>query len=514
VSTAILAVSSVVIARLLGPDIYGAYTLALLFPNILVGFVGLGVSTGVTRFSAHHLSRGEEAVARRMTSNATIFLLLFGAGLTLLSFLEADFLSSAVLRRPELSTLSEVASLTVFSQGLIQSVTSALLGHNAIRSISVVSVLQASLKLVGSTLLVLLGVGALGALLGLVASYYIAGGVALFALYRIISGPRDLGLGLFIPDNLLMLRYGFPHLAGGLISSLSLQYITLLVAVMASNVVVGYYQSAQNILAAVNLTSFAMTVTLLPAFAHLQGIKADTALAFRYAVKYTSFVVGPIIFFIIGASGAIVQFLYGQSYSSADVYLILLCISIAPTLLGHPIFPTFFSGVGRTKFSMYFFLVGALFQFTLAPLFAFWLGLGVPGLIYSSLVGNLASTSLGVLMASKFFAATIDVRSLAATVVALSISFAPLVFFQLLRLDSTLLLVVDVASFLTIYLTSAPLLGAITQDDVTRLSLATAGMGYFSRIFGIILRYESKVLRMKSSQNRPSLTRPMQSLLY
>jgi O-antigen/teichoic acid export membrane protein len=500
-STGILAVSSVVIARLLGPDAYGAYTLALLLPNILVGFVGLGVGVGVTRFSAHHLSLGEEAIARRMTNNATIFLLLFGLLLTFVSYFGAGFVASEVLKRPDLTYLSELASLTVFSQGLIQSVTSSLLGHNAVRTISVVNVLQASLRLIVGTALVLFGMGALGALLGLIASYYAAGGFALFALYGVVLGTKGLGLGLFFSDNATMLRYGFPHLAGSLISSFSLQYVTIIVAIVASNAVVGYYQSAQNVLAAVNLTSAALTLTLLPAFAHLQGISADTALAFRYAVKYTSFVIGPIIFFTIGASAPIVQVLYGASFTSADSYLILLSISISPILLGHAIFPAFFSGVGKTRLSMYFYLVGAAFQFALAPIFGLWLGLGVPGLIYSSLVGNLTSTALGLFFARKFFDATIDARSLGATVLALSISFATLLPFQLVKLDPTLLLIIDISAFLVVYLTAAPLMGAMTADDVTRLRMATAGMGYFSRAFGIVLRYESKVLRARSPQH-------------
>jgi hypothetical protein len=151
---------------------------------------------------------------------------------------------------------------------------------------------------------------------------------------------------------------------------------------------------------------------------------------------------------------------------------------------------------------LYYFLSGALLQFTLAPLFGLWLGLGVPGLIYSCLIGNLASTGLGVYIARRFFGANIDVRSLAATVVGLTVSFVPLFYFQLLHLDPTLLLVIDIAAFLTVYLTIAPLLGAITDDDVTRLSIATTGIGYFSRIFEILLEYERKVLRLKYHQKQ------------
>jgi O-antigen/teichoic acid export membrane protein len=500
ISTGIIAVSSVVIARLLGPDAYGAYTLALLLPNILIGFVGLGVGVGVTRFSAYHISKGEDAVAKRMTRNGMTFLLLFGGLLTVVSYFGAGFVSSVVIKRPGLTYLSEVASLTVFSQGMIQSATSALLGHNAMRTISVMNVLQASLKLVAGIALVLLGLGALGALWGLIASYYVAGGLGVLALYVVTKGEKGAGPGSFISDNLAMLRYGFPHLAGGLVSGLSLQYVTIILAFFASNVVVGYFQSAQNILTAVSLTSSALTLTLLPAFAHLQGIKADTALAFRYAVKYTSFVIGPIIFFIIGASGPLVQSLYGPSFSSTTNDLVLLGISVGPTLVGQGILPSFFSGLGKTRLSMYFFLFGAAFQFALAPLLAVWLGWGVPGLIYSILASNLASTGLGIFLAWKVFGATVDSKSLLATLVALSISFTALLPFKYLHLSSPLLLILDAAVFLSVYLTTAPLLRALTSDDVTRLSLATSGLGYFSGAFRIILEYESWIIRTVSPQ--------------
>jgi O-antigen/teichoic acid export membrane protein len=494
-STGITAVSSVVIARLLGPDGYGAYTLALLVPNILIAFVGLGVGVGITRFSAYHIALGEEEVARRMTRNGMVFLLIFAALLTLVSYLIAGFVSSEVLKRPELSYLGEVASLTVLSQGAVQSVTSALLGHNAMRTISFVNVLQATVKLVLSVSLVLLGLGALGALEGMVASYYLAGGTGIFALYVVVRGTGGAALGSFLSDNLRMMRYGFPHLAGGLISILSTQYVTIILADVAANAAVGNYQSAQNVLAAVYLTSSALTLTLLPAFAHLHGIKSDTALAFQYAVKYASFIVGPIVFFTIGAATPLVRFLYGASFTTTDQYLVLLGLSVAPVLLGQGILPSFFSGLGKTRLSLYFFAVGGAFQFALAPLFAFSFAWGVPGLIYSVVISNVASTMAGLYFAKKFFDATIDVRSMAAILVVLLVSSAPLLLLRLLPIGSLLLLAADILCFLGVYLTAAPVLGAVTSDDITRLSLATSGMGILSEAFERVLEYERKIIR-------------------
>ena len=498
-STAILAASAIVIARLLGPDMYGEYTLALLLPNILLGLVGLGVATGLTRFEAQHLAKGETSVARRMTWNGTLFLLLFGGLLAVVSFAASGYVSSVVLHRPSLTSLAQFASLAVFSQGIITSVTSALLGWNAMRSISLVNIAQATLKLLIATTLVFLGYGVFGALLGLLTSYFVSGAVAILALYIVAKGLKREGesAGTFIEDNVRMLRYGLPHHAGALVSSLALQYVTVVLAVVATNVVVGFYQSAYNVLAGITLTSSALTLTLFPAFAHLEGIKADTALAFRYAVKYTSLLVGPLIFFLIGATTPIMQILYGPSFSAADNYLVLLCLAELPILFGFPIFTSFFSGVGKTRLSMYFYFVGAATQVALAPLLSIWLGLGVDGLIFSILLSNLVATTLGLYFAQSLFAASIDSKALASIVVASLIAFASTLPFRAVG-SSLLALVVDAAVFLLVYLTTAPLLGAIKQDDVVRLGIATKGMGFPSQVFTILLNYEARILRLKS----------------
>src|SRR5207237_2480291 len=65
ISAAILTVTVIVVTRLLGPAGTGAYTLLLVFPNLLQSFVGLGINTGITRYAALHLSKGEPDVARR-----------------------------------------------------------------------------------------------------------------------------------------------------------------------------------------------------------------------------------------------------------------------------------------------------------------------------------------------------------------------------------------------------------------------------------------------------------------
>jgi len=55
-STLIMSLASILIARLLGPEEYGLYIVALIIPSLLIPLSDLGISFALTRFSALFLS--------------------------------------------------------------------------------------------------------------------------------------------------------------------------------------------------------------------------------------------------------------------------------------------------------------------------------------------------------------------------------------------------------------------------------------------------------------------------
>ena len=127
-NTVISFVAIIIIARLLGPSNYGVYTLAILIPNILLNLLGFGVNSGITRYAAYQLSQNRADLAKRMTINGVIFVILFGAVLTGVSYVSAGFLSGSVLHRPEITSLVQFASLLILAQAVFQAGISALLG--------------------------------------------------------------------------------------------------------------------------------------------------------------------------------------------------------------------------------------------------------------------------------------------------------------------------------------------------------------------------------------------------
>ncbi|MDA4122235.1 MAG: oligosaccharide flippase family protein [Thaumarchaeota archaeon] len=495
-STLVLAVSGIVIARLLGPSGYGAYALALLLPNTLLNFVGLGVGAGITRYAARNIATGEESAARRMAFNGLVFVLGFGCGMTILTYFAMPWLSEVVLQRPELASVGQIATLAIVSQTLVQTITSALLGWNAMRSIGVMNLAQAVLKLALASALVLLGFGVEGAILGLVVSQVGAGVLGALTLYFLGVSLRG-NVAFFLSDVKTMLRFGVVHFAGTMLQSFSFQYVTIVMASIASDTVIGFYTSGSNVLAAVSVASTAIAQSLFPAFAALEGVKADTSMAFRFALKYNGMIVAPIIFFLFGAAGPTVRFLYGQQYAPAAVYLALLALSNIPLLLGHGIVSNVFSGVGKVRQTFYFNLLNSGLQFLLAPLLGIWLGLGVPGLIYSILLSNLAGSIFSLYLAKSAMGATADPRMLLAVLVAsmipLSLMF-PIQAVLLPSIQSEYLILIDFVTFAAVYLTAMPLVGVLQSDDIRVLRMATAGLGSVSKILEKVLAYESKLI--------------------
>jgi len=55
-----MALASILIARLLGPENYGLYTVALITPSFLIALSDLGISAALTRFSARFHSEGKD----------------------------------------------------------------------------------------------------------------------------------------------------------------------------------------------------------------------------------------------------------------------------------------------------------------------------------------------------------------------------------------------------------------------------------------------------------------------
>ena len=498
ISATILAVTAIVVTRLLGPAGIGAYTLLLVLPNLLQSFVGLGINIGITRYAALHLSKGEPEVARRLTFHGLIFIFISGIFLFLVALGGSSYLSSFVLHRPELTGLSEVASSLILVQTLFQSVNAALLGFGAMRPIGLSTIAQAALKLVFSVSLILIGLGVLGALLGQIVGLIVAGAATGGVLYlrmpkRLATSRRTFG-----NDIHEMLRYGVPVYIGGLSITVATQYVTIVLSAIANNVSVGYYQAAMYFVIVINNYFIsAIATALFPAFATLQGVKGDTRLAFGYSVQYMGYFIAPSLIFALGAAGPLTRVLLGAAFVPGTSYLVLLSVAYLPLLMGLSAQTPFFNGVGLTRELMYVNLSGAAAIFVLAPLLSTVMGFGVPGLIYALLASNLLMALLGLALAIRRARAIVFFKPMVSTLASTLLALLAVMMVQLFLAEPFVALGVDVVVFLLVYLTAMPFLGGVGAADLERLDAVIRGLGFFSKIILPILEYERRLTSRK-----------------
>jgi O-antigen/teichoic acid export membrane protein len=294
----------------------------------------------------------------------------------------------------------------------------------------------------------------------------------------------------------MMVAYGFPLFFGNIVSGLASQYVTITLAAIATDAVIGYYQSALNVTIAITVISGTLANVLFRSFATLDGLAGDTSLAFSYAVRYVSFVLTPTVFFLIAAAGPLFDLLYGPTYSQGVILLQLAAIASLPVAIGLTVLQPFLNGVGKSRITMLITLASAVALAVAGYFFSVFLRLSAEGIMLAFLVSNIAFTLPGLLLARRYLNVRLSLKPLAGIVIAASIALLAILFLPLGGVESLAALIIDFAVFATVYLTFAPLVRAIDGDDIVRLSIAGEALGPARKILTLMLLYEKRVLML------------------
>ncbi len=491
-----------IVAKLLGPAGYGAYTVALALPNTFQLVVGFGLSVSISRYAAFHVARGEFEIALRTTKNGILALIGVAGIIAIVNFFAAPFLATYVLQRSELASVVQLGSIFVIGQAILLSSISACVGwgYNTLASAS--QIMEAVLELILSPLLILLGFSVLGGVLGHSVSYFFAGLISVLIFGVVVSKRVPGAMGgfrLFVHDFKEMVSFGFLQYLGGLFSTFSQRYFLIIVLSAAvTNALIAYYQAAFNLTAVLSLISTALTLSLLPAFTRLYTWSHDIQLAFRYATTYVSYFTTPFVFFVLGASNGIIAVLYGAQYAPAANLLKILATASLPTTLGMAVLPPFFNAIAKTRLTLVTYLGNALPLFLLAPIVVVYLQMGVVGAIFCLLISNFAGLATGLILAKKYANANYSYSKNLRIVLACTVGLLPIIFMPS-EFSSIVTVLIDAFLFFIVYLTLAPPLGIVDRSDLARLSEWSADLGFLSKLLNLLVKYETKLTRKPNS---------------
>jgi len=500
ISNIILAVGTIFIARLLGPEMYGLYNIALVAPVLMTIFRDWGISYAMVRFSAQYKAENRSAKIRSILITGLVFDICIGFALTIVSLLLSDYLAIDVFNRPVVTPLIRITSFYIFANALIGGATAAFTGTDRMELNSLMLVFGAAAKTALMITLVVLGFGIYGASIGFTASSIIAGLIGiLFTLmvYRGLPKPSDIKLEIraYLAK---MLRYGVPLSLSVMVTALLAQFYAFILPIyVIDNTVIGNLKIAQNFVVLIAFFSTPIVTMLFPAFSKLdvERDKEQLKIAFQFSIKYASLLVVPVACLIMALSGPVVFTLYGTTYQTAPAFLALLAVTYLYTGFGSLSIGNLFSSQGQTRLVLILSVISAVIGFPVGLVLI--VQYGAFGLIVASLTASLPSLLISLYWTKKYYGLTVDWES-SAKILMSSVVAAVLTYFTASQIGfaSWGQLIIGVLIFVLVLIPAMVLSRAVTRSDLSNLRLMSSGLGTLTGIVDKILNTIEKLMTL------------------
>ncbi len=504
VSTVILAVGTIVLGWFILQSDYGLYAISLIPAATFFLFQDWGVSSALTKYCASFRAANREAELRKIIVVGLGFEVATGLALTAVSVLTANFMASSVFNKPGSAFLIAIGSLSVFSSSLVRTSQNIFVGFEKMHLYSYTLLFQAVTQSVLAPLLVVLGYGALGAVVGYTLSTVVSGigglGLLYFSILRKLPHESKT-LHEPVQSLKMMLTYGVPLGISLILGGLLPQIASIIMASFVKVATIGDYKIATNFAVLLAFFTIPISTVLFPAFSKVDPKNEPQLLKsiFASSVKYASILLLPAGTVLIVLSQPLIDTIYGGKYPSAPFLLALTAAAAFLVIFGTQSLPDFFSGVGETRLLAKLQILTIIFGIPFTLFSAIWFGL--PGIIVAGILSSMPSLFIGMYIAWKRYGTIVDYRSSAKILIASLLAAAPTYLFLYVFLGvNWIRFLVGILIYLATYLVAIPLLGAINQADINNVRGMTSEMGVASRLFSIPLMIMEKIWKKKSKK--------------
>ncbi len=494
-STVISSVGTIFIGNILGDAKYGLYTIALAAPNLIATFRDWGIITAIIKYTAQYNAEDRREKIRNVFAASIVFEVILGLLLSVVSFVLSGFLST-LYNNAELAPLIQIASFTILTSALLGTAQSAFVGIERMELNSVTLILQSIVKTAVILLLVIFGMGPLGAVLGYLIAFLIAGltGVLLmWTLYRKLPKPADNKLEIKATTKTL-LSYGLPLSIATIVSGFQTQFYVFILPIFASTALIGNYQIASTFVVLITFFASPITTILFPAFSKLDAQKDRETLknVFQFSVKYASLLVVPAaaIVMVLAAPGIGVLF---PEYTDAPLFLALLAANQLLTVAGSLSIGNLINGQGQTRFNLKLALLTAAIGFPLSVMLISQFG--VIGLVITTIIAGVPSLIISLFWLRKQYGVTVDWSSSAR--ILLSGAIAAAITYLLttwLVFGNWTTLIVGAVVFLSSFVLAVVLTRAVVRSDINNLRNMLGGLGPLRRPINLFLNIIEKMM--------------------
>jgi O-antigen/teichoic acid export membrane protein len=500
ISTVISAIATIFIARLLGSDLYGLYGIVLIAPSLIGVFRDWGINSAMVRCTAQYRSEDRESEVRSILVSGIVFEIVLGMALSAVSFALSGYLATNIFHRPEITSLIQIASISILAGGLINAATAAFTGIEKMELNSIMLICQSTIKTIIIITLVVLGLSTSGAVIGYTIAMMIAGLIGVTLVWTQYTNlPKLNNAKLEIKAyTKTMLTYGTPLSLSTIISSFQTQFYAFLLPIfyITNNSAIGNYGIANTFVVLIAFFATPITTMLFPAFSKLNPQKDKETLqnVFQFSIKYASLLVVPVAALVMCLAEPAVSTLFGKTYSTAPLFLALLAITYIFPAFGSLTTGNFISSQGKTTFILYLTLITAAIGFPMGYILI--MKFGVLGLIVTSLVTGIPSTVIQLYWIRKHYELTVDWRSSAKILLSSAIAAAlTYILISELSFSSWIRLIIGAVFFAVVFAAATLLTQTIDKSDIENLRGMVSELGIIGKIFNYILNIIEKIMK-------------------
>ena len=317
----------IIVARLLGPSGYGIYTIAMGMAGFIGAFGSISIGEYLNKYIPELSLKGEKERIKDMLGVALL--------ITLIIILAAVLVSSLFIKQILYYFFHSTVTDLVIYFSLIYLVFSTLfgLGENILISFAdgkgsaIAQVVNISSQAAFSVSLVLLGYGALGAIIGAMLGLFFG------FIYQILKITKHSGIRFnnVVGEAKRMLSFSIPLTASSIVDSLVHNFSVLYLSFFFLPDIVGLYGVASKIGTYIDLVTGSISAILIPMFSAVianKVMKEALGKFYNYSIYFGLLFAIPIVIYIVVFSNALVISVFTSTYKGASLYMALIGFGI------------------------------------------------------------------------------------------------------------------------------------------------------------------------------------------
>ncbi|MBM3304014.1 MAG: hypothetical protein FJY76_02865 [Candidatus Aenigmarchaeota archaeon] len=382
-------VFSIVVAGMLGPEQFGLFSFTLIAMGFFAIFTDMGTTNTLVKFISEALGQGKPGSVRSLV----VFLLKFRlAAALLLSFfmlLFSEPIASLLFQKPGFSYFIMLAAAMLIAESLFSFVNVTFISFKDFRSMVALRLAERALRIAIVVSLVVIGLGAVGASIGVMLTSLVACGIGALILSR-YRQLKSAGTGLEVRK---LASFGFWSMIGSVVASIYVMADGLIVSIVRPISDIGFYSIASSWTGLIAYVIPISSTVMYPYFSRLSGPGNHGAL--HGSLRYALVVAFPASFLMSAFSTQIIGIFYSPTFAPAAQALSVLSIMAVPLVVTQ-ILSNYFYGIGRPRVHTYI-VVGA-FSFEAALGFTFTLFYGIWGAAAAIVIARVVESAILMLV--------------------------------------------------------------------------------------------------------------------